>query len=183
MGLRPARAMGAEGTACRLRGTGSPKVAGARAGWDSGAPRGPGGVGCWAVEPRTQQNEERRRGGGSRKTGVHLRVRLRGSPGSRRRLPGRADGTGWEGHSQISWICRRRRPPQAARPGSGPSSYPGSHGRAPGPRRAAPYPGSREVVTPRLHRSRPADPTRVPLPPPPPPPPSSSSARRRAPPH
>lgn len=111
MGLRPARAMGAEGTACRLGGKGSPKVAGARAGWDSGAPRGPGGVGCWAVEPRTQQNEEGRRGGGSRKAGVHLWVRLRGSPGSRRGLPGRADGTGKDTHKFLGFAavasCRR----------------------------------------------------------------------------
>lgn len=133
------------------------------------------------MEPRTQENEKGRRGGGSRKTGVHpwgRRRSPRGSPGSRGRLPGRAEGPGWEGHSQISWICRRRRPPRAARPGSGPSSCPGSRGRAPGPRRAAPCPGSRWLVTPRPHRSHPAAPS-----PQPPPPPSSSSAGRRAPPH
>lgn len=94
MGLRPARAMGAEGRACGRGDAGSSKVAGARAGWDSGAPRGPGRVGCWAVEPRTQQNEKGRRGGGSLETGVHRWGRLRRSPGSRGLLPGRAEETG-----------------------------------------------------------------------------------------
>lgn len=121
------------------------------------APRGPGGVGGGrAVEPGTQEKEKARRGGGSRKPGVRPRGRRRspqGNSGSGGRLPGRAEGAGWEGHSQISWICRRRRPPRAARPGSGPSSCPGSRGRAPGPLRAAPCPGSRRPVTPRPHRS------------------------------
>lgn len=176
MGLRPAGAMGAKGRGCGRGDARSSKVAGARAGWDSGASRGPGGVGCWDMEPRTQQNEKGKRGGGSLETGVHPWSRLRRPPESRGLLLGRAEETGWEGHSQISWICRRHRPPQAARRGYGPSSCPGSRGRAPGPHQEAPCPGSRWLVTTHLHRSRPADPSR-------PPPPSSSLPGRRAPPH
>lgn len=99
--------------------------------------------GCAAQKPAKREREAR---GRLPRDGRAPRGPAAGSPGSRGRLRGQTGETCWEGHSQISWICRRRRSPQAARPGSGPSSCPGSRGRAPGPRRAAPCPGSRWPV-------------------------------------
>ena len=55
----------------RRGGEESPEVARARAGWDSGDPRGPRAVRGRASEPSIEQNEEGRRGGGSLETGVH----------------------------------------------------------------------------------------------------------------
>lgn len=161
---------------CGLGSEGSPEVAGVRAGWDSGASRGPEGE---DVGLQSRGQSETRKGGAGAAPQSQAGAPLGPAAGVQRALTG--PGRSRMGGTLTNFLDL---PPSPPVDGSSSGLRPFFLSRVPRPGPRPPLggsiPGSRWPATSRLRRSRPAAPR--------PPPPSrslasSSLASRRAPPH
>lgn len=109
MGLRATGPRGRESRACGLNSEGSSKVAKARARWDSAAARGPGSGECGTAKPRTQRNQEGRRGGGSPAAGRRPQEDSEGRPSPEGGRPARQ--RSGVGGTLTNFLCLPPSPP------------------------------------------------------------------------